>query len=138
MVSARGRPDTPILFFDGVCHLCNGFVDFVLSVEEEGHLRFAPIQGKTASRWLEDVPDDPDEWAIVLLDENGVHRASDAVLRLFMMLGGMWRLFGICFVIPRMLREGVYRWIAQHRYDWFGRRNACRVPEPDQEDRFLP
>jgi predicted DCC family thiol-disulfide oxidoreductase YuxK len=138
MVSEYQRPGTPILFFDGVCHLCNGFVDFVLSVEEDEEVRFAPIQGETASKLLDDLPDDPEGWSIVLLDDAGVHQASDAVLRLLMHMGGVWRLFGICFVIPRLLRDCVYRWIARNRYTWFGQRNACRVPDPDVEDRFLP
>lgn len=128
----------PILFFDGECVMCNGCVDFVLSVEGGGTIQFAPIQGETAENLLDDRPETRGEWSIVLLDESGVHEASEAVLRLFTHLGGAWRLLSFFRVLPVSFRDAVYRVIAQNRYRLFGRKSSCRVPTPDEEDRFLP
>ncbi len=124
----RAGSTVPVLFFDGECHLCNGFVDLALSSSGGEKVRFAPIQGDTAHRLLEGVPEDTEDWAIIYLDETGLHVASDAVLRLAVRVGGFWNLGGIFFAVPRFLRNLVYRWIAHHRYRLFGRRNSCRVP----------
>jgi len=63
---------------------------------------------------------------------------SDAALAVVAGLGGAWRAAALLRVIPRRLRDAVYDWIARHRFRWFGRREECRIPGPDQRERFLP
>jgi predicted DCC family thiol-disulfide oxidoreductase YuxK len=130
--------EPPILFFDGVCGLCNRFVDRVLRADRSGVLRFAPLQGETAARVLPPLGDDPESWSLVFLDEQGLHRRSDAALRLCRRLGGWWRWLGVLRFVPRAVRVGVFRWIARHRYRWFGQRESCRVPSETERARFLP
>ena len=132
----NGRIERPIVFFDGVCVLCNGFVDRIRRADREGRLRFAPLQGETASRLLPRLSHDPADWSVVYLDERGTHLGADAVLEICRRLGGWWRVSDLLRVVPRTLRDALYRGIARGRYDWFGRRNACRAPGED--GRFLP
>lgn len=135
------RQDTiplPIIFFDGVCGVCNAFVDIMLHIDKGQVFHFAPIQGETAQKLLPPLGDNPGEWSIVLLDEAGVLERSDACLAILRRLGGVWRVFGWLRFLPRALRDGAYRVIARNRYRWFGRRETCRVPTADERVRFLP
>ena len=130
--------DRPILFFDGVCGLCNSTVDAILAADRRGEIRFAPIQGETAKRLLPPLPADPLLWTLVYLDERGVHEYSDAAIEVARRVGGFYSGAALLRVVPRALRDPVYRWIARNRYRWFGKRDACRVPSPEQRARFLP
>ena len=129
---------TAIIYYDGLCGLCDRFVQFVLRRDRAARYRFAPLQGSTAR---ERVPStlDPETSQTVILDDGGRFRVrSDAVLAILTGLGGAWRLAGSLRMVPRPLRDAVYDLVARHRSRWFGRRAECRVPEPAQRDRFLP
>jgi predicted DCC family thiol-disulfide oxidoreductase YuxK len=130
--------DHPIVFFDGVCVLCNGFVDRILRADRDGIFRFAPLQGETARALLPPQNDDPWQWSLLYLDERGVHAQSDASLEIWRRLGGAWRLLSLLRFIPRPLRDAVYRIVVRKRYRWFGERPTCRVPSPAERARFLP
>jgi predicted DCC family thiol-disulfide oxidoreductase YuxK len=140
----------PIVFFDGVCGLCNGFVDFTMARDPAARFRFATLQGETAAALLREqaLAAGPDSGAAdsqqnplrsVLLWENGIlYRRSDAALRVIARLGGIWRLAAPLRLIPRFVRDLVYDFIARNRYSWFGKRDACRMPTPAERERFLP
>ena len=133
----------PILFFDGVCGLCNRFVDLVLRADSQDRFRYAPLQGETAQRLLGEQnqaggsqPGGPRTF--VFLEKDRLFEQSNAVLLTLRRLGGAWRLVAVLYVFPRPLRDFVYRIVARNRYQWFGKRDACRVPTPEEQDRFLP
>lgn len=138
MVMSSQPPSAhPIVFFDGVCGLCNASVDRLLQWDQRGVLRFAPLQGTTAATMLPpDMVRDLD--SLVLLDEQGLHQRSDAALLALKYAGGSWRLLSALRVVPRPLRDAVYDLIARRRYQWFGRKESCRLPLPHERDRFLP
>jgi predicted DCC family thiol-disulfide oxidoreductase YuxK len=126
------------VYFDGLCGLCDRFVEFVLRRDRRGRFVFAPLQGETARARL---PADlrPEPLGTVVLEEEGRFRTrSDAALAVLTGLGGAWRAAAILRLIPRPLRDLVYDWIARHRLGWFGRRDACRIPAPEEQSRFLP
>jgi predicted DCC family thiol-disulfide oxidoreductase YuxK len=129
--------DKPIIFFDGVCGMCNTFVDIILRADKAGTFLFAPLQGPTAARLLPPLPDDPREWSMIYLDERGAHDQSDASLEVYKRLGGAWKLLGAATIVPRALRTPVYRLIARSRYRLFGKRDVCRIPTPAERARFL-
>ncbi len=131
-------PPRPTIFFDGHCVMCNTFVDLVLRADRRRELHFAPLRGETARRMLPSLPDSPEEWSMLYLDERGLHDQSDASLEVYRRLGGPWRLLGLLRWIPKRLRDPVYRFIARRRYRWFGQRSTCRMPSPEERDRFLP
>ena len=128
----------PIIFFDGVCAMCNRFVDLILRADRREAFRFAPLQGETARALLPPLAGDPREWSMIYLDERGVHEQSDASLEVYRRLGGVWWLASLLRLVPRFVRTPVYRLIARNRYRWFGRRDSCRVPSAEEKARFLP
>lgn len=75
---------------------------------------------------------------MLYLDERGLHDQSDASLQVYRRLGGFWAVLGWLRFVPRLLRNPVYRMIARNRYRVFGKRETCRVPTPEERDRFLP
>jgi predicted DCC family thiol-disulfide oxidoreductase YuxK len=77
--------------------------------------------------------------SVVLLDDAGEHRQSDAVARMLMRIGGRWFLAGwLLWLIPRGIRNRAYDFVARHRYQWFGRKQTCRMPTASERGRFLP
>jgi len=127
-----------ILFFDGVCGLCNRFIDFALPRDKHHRLYFAPLQGETAKEHLQ--PEDVESLkSVVLLDEHGLHRQSTAVIRVLRNLGGIWSVAAaVLWLIPGPLRNLGYRCIAGSRYRLFGKKETCRLPSPAERARFLP
>ena len=127
-----------IVYFDGLCNLCDGFVRFVLARDRRRRFRFASLQGETARRRLEGRFTG-DALATVVLEEPRRFRVrSDAALAILTGLGGPWRLAGALRIIPRPLRDAMYDYVARKRFAWYGRRDACRIPTPEEEARFLP
>lgn len=134
-IGAAGRA---ILFFDGVCGLCNRSVDFALARDRRQRLLFAPLQGETARERL-DQSDVESLSTVILADARGVHRRSSAVVRVLWLLGGGWRIAGtLLWLVPKPLRNLGYKLVARYRYRWFGRKETCRMPTPDERSRFLP
>jgi predicted DCC family thiol-disulfide oxidoreductase YuxK len=127
-----------LIYFDGLCGLCDRFVSFVLRHDRRERFRFAPLQGETARRRLAHF-EHPERSPTVILDDGVRLRfRSDAALAILAELGGAWRAAAWLRVIPRPLRDLVYRVVARYRHRWFGRRDACRVPTPVERARFLP
>ena len=126
------------IYFDGYCGLCDRFVQFVLRRDRKARYRFAPLQGSTAQARVPATLD-PRTSQTVILEEGGRFRVrSDAALAILSGLGGGWRLTALLRGIPRPVRDAVYDLVARNRNRWFGRRAECRVPQPDERDRFLP
>lgn len=127
----------PIIFFDGVCGLCNRFVVWVLQNDKDVKFFLAPLQGTTAAARSLGAAGQPFE-SILLVDEKGVHQKSKAVLKIMVRLGGFPKLAGIFFIVPAFIRDWVYTFIAQNRYKWFGKSDHCRIPRPSEAKHFLP
>ncbi|MFD1634461.1 thiol-disulfide oxidoreductase DCC family protein [Haloplanus ruber] len=129
--------DDPVLLFDGVCNLCNGVVQLLVPLDPAGRIRYAPIQSAAGQTLLSraGLPDDPD--TVVLVEGDRAYTKSAAVLRVAELLGWPYRLLGVARLLPRRLRDACYDVVAANRYDWFGRREQCMVPDDDVRDRFL-
>ncbi len=128
----------PVIFFDGVCGLCNAWIDFVSARDEARVFRFGPLQGETAREWL-NLPPEAAFDSVTLVDSTGIYRKSDAVWRILARLPGAWRLIaGLLRVIPGPIRDWGYDFVARHRYRWFGKKETCRLPSTEERDRFVP
>lgn len=136
--SSQLTGDAPVIFFDGVCGLCNTFVDVVLRWDRRGVFRFAPLQGETAARMLR--PEDTAQLDSVALQVNGqTYRKSSAVVRMLWRLGWAGGLAGTAlWLVPKPIREWGYDFVAGNRYRWFGKKETCRLPTPSERERFLP
>ena len=129
-----------VILFDGVCNLCNSFVNFVLDRDPQSRFQFAALQSPAAARLLTElgrpVPK-PEPDTIVLVQNGTVYERSTAALRVARRLSGAWKLLYVFIIVPRPLRDIVYRFVARNRYRWFGRKDVCRVPTPELRARFL-
>ena len=128
----------PILFFDGVCGLCNRLVTIVLRLDRKQWIRFSPLQGETARAMLPPLSEDAREWSIVFWDGECLYTESDAILALCRELGGVMKVLTVFRWIPHGVRDPIYRALARTRYRWFGTLDACRVPNEEEQARFLP
>lgn len=146
--SAHG--EAPVVLFDGVCNFCNASIQFIVDHERVPRLRFAALQSDLAATLLERVfgPEqakrlregatgDGDPDSIVLIEGDKGYTHSTAGLRIARYLRAPYRwAFGLV-IVPRFIRDAVYRLIARNRYRWFGRSETCRIPTPELRKRFL-
>jgi predicted DCC family thiol-disulfide oxidoreductase YuxK len=139
-MSASSAPNHPVVLFDGVCNLCNAWVNFVIDRDPASRFRFASLQSEAARSALDAVgrrdAAGPLE-SILLIDGGRLYERSAAVLRIVRHLSGPWWLLGAFVVVPRPIRDAIYRWVAANRYRWFGKSDVCRVPTPELRERFL-
>jgi predicted DCC family thiol-disulfide oxidoreductase YuxK len=128
----------PVIYFDGLCHLCNGFVNFVLDRDKKRKFYFAPLQGETYKAKISGLPGVPVRADTILLQQNeNVYFRSSAILRILGQLGGPWYFMSWMQIVPAFLRNSIYDFIAVRRYAWFGRDDVCRMPRAGEKDRFL-
>jgi predicted DCC family thiol-disulfide oxidoreductase YuxK len=128
-----------VIFFDGICNLCNALVGFVIRRDGAARFRFAALGSATAERLLGEggVDGEPGD-SIVLVEDGRTYRNSTAVLRIVRRLRFPWPVVYALIAVPAPLRDWVYRLVARNRYRWFGRRHRCMVPRPELQARFLP
>lgn len=127
----------PLLLYDGLCALCNGWVRFLLRVDRTGPLRFAAVASATGDRIRAAHPELTGVDSLVFVEGERASVRSTAVLRIFRYLGGPWRVFLIGWIVPREIRDSLYDVVAFWRYRLFGRYPACPAPPPQARARFL-
>lgn len=129
---------TPIVLFDGVCHLCDRSVQFVLDRDRDGVFRFAPLQSSVGRGLLRkyDLPTASLD-TMVLVENGSTYVQSGAALRIARRLNFPWNLSAVLLIVPPILRDFCYRFVAVRRYRWFGKMDSCRVPDAHWKDRFL-
>lgn len=130
--------ESNIIFFDGVCNLCNSLVNFVLRHDQSGSLMFAPLQSEQVLNLPGEYKVAPDGNDSVILITNGrIFRKSGAILHIAKIMGWPWKIFYVFRIIPPFIRDAIYDLIAKYRFRLFGRRDTCMVPGPDVMNRFL-
>ncbi|MDQ1185312.1 MULTISPECIES: DCC1-like thiol-disulfide oxidoreductase family protein [Agrobacterium] len=131
--------DKPLIIFDGECGFCSRDIDFVLRRDKQGLFRFTPAQSPLGAALMRHYGFRTDDYETSLLIENGVvHAYSDSVLRVIELLGGMLGMTAtVMRLVPRFLRDRVYRLVARNRMKIAGRRQTCRAPTPQERERFL-
>jgi predicted DCC family thiol-disulfide oxidoreductase YuxK len=127
--------------------LCDGSMRWLLAHDRKRRLLFAPLQGETTRAVVArhaEVQDSLDSLTTVVYvrdfgaPSERVYLRSDAALVILRDLGGGYRALAALRLLPRGLRDRVYDWVASHRYRWFGKLDACRLPGPGENERFLP
>ena len=122
-----------IIFFDGVCSLCNNFVDYLIDKPSLQDYKFSSIQGETAKELLEKSEIESLDTVIVYIDGQKLVR-STAALHLLSQINSFWKIF---WIIPTPIRDFFYKLISKYRYKVFGKRETCRLPTPEEKNRFL-
>jgi len=126
------------ILFDGVCNLCSGFVVFTIKRDPGAKFKFASLQSEEGEKLQNEFGIDPDTIKTMVLVENDKYFIkSDAALRIFKRLDGLWFLLYYLVYIPRPIRNFVYDLVANNRYRWFGKKDVCMLPTPELEKRFL-
>jgi len=137
-VAALAKLDRPIILFDGYCGLCSFWVDFVLRQDRQHRYMFTPLQSPTGQALLKAAGA-----SVALVDSISLYEAgylyqrSSAILRILSGLRGAWSLTIVLVAVPVTLRDFAYDIVARHRYAWFGRRETCRVPTPEERAHFM-
>jgi predicted DCC family thiol-disulfide oxidoreductase YuxK len=123
-----------IVFFDGICNLCNSSVQRLIRIDKKRILLFAPLQSEAAKKYLTDelLPD-----SIVFYKQGHVFTHSNAVLEIMKLMGFPYNLSLILYIFPKFIRDSVYKFIAKNRYTWYGQRRTCMVPTSELKERFL-
>ncbi len=135
---ANTSSDGPIIIFDAICVLCSANARFVLKHDRKEVFRLASMQGETGAALYRKFgidPANPDTMIVIRGDD--ALRDSDAVLAIYEGLGWPWRLAMVARLVPRFLRDPVYRWVARNRYRIFGKRDTCWLPDPAFAHRML-
>jgi predicted DCC family thiol-disulfide oxidoreductase YuxK len=130
--------DGPIILFDGVCNFCAWSVRFVIARDPRGVCRFTSLQSELGQQIMREHGLDEEAMdSFVLVEGAKAWRESDAALRVCHHLCAPWRWLGGLLILPRFLRDPVYRFIARNRYRWFGKSDTCLVPSLEVRARFL-
>lgn len=127
-----------LIFFDGVCTLCNNSIDFIIRKDNKGRFLVGSLQDEYSKKILSkyDVKEDYLD-SLVLLEKDEVYYRSTAALKIARHLSGLWPIFYPLILLPRFLRDPVYDWIGQNRYRWFGKKDSCRIPTPEEKEKFI-
>ncbi len=128
-----------IILFDGICNLCNGFIQFVIKRDTADTFRYASLQSEIGQKLVSERGIDTARIDSVVLIEPGVayYIKSDAALQIGSHLKGFRTISRILYLIPSGLRNIIYDLIARYRYAWFGKKDACMIPTPELQSKFL-
>ena len=128
------QKEHPILFYDGVCGLCNRSVQFVIKHDKYKQFRFATLQSNYAQKVLgNQITLD----SFIFYHNNQIKYRSTGALYVLKQLGGLWSILFLLIIVPPFIRNGVYNLIARNRYKWFGKYDACPIPTAELRSRFL-
>ncbi len=132
-------PVPRLILFDGVCHFCAASVRFIMKRDTAARFHFAPLQSGLGRQicTAHGLNQDALDTFVYARDGKPPLIRSDAALAVAADLGGLWRVLSLLRVIPQPLRDAVYQFIAQNRYRWFGKSEACMMPTAEQRARFL-
>ncbi|MBL7543447.1 MAG: DUF393 domain-containing protein [Bdellovibrionaceae bacterium] len=125
-----------ILFFDGYCVLCNGLVDWLIRNDHKQKIQFASLQGETAKQILGHNAENMN--TVILWHDGQILDQSEAILRVIGDLGGIWKMTALFYIVPKSLRNSIYAFVAHNRYQFFKKRDTCRIPSPEERSRLLP
>lgn len=128
-----------IILFDGVCNLCNGAVQFIIKRDKRSVFKFASLQSEIGKQLSKERGIDTELLDSIILIEPGIayYSKSTAALEIMKSFGGIWSLTRLFTVLPEGFRDIVYDFIAKNRYKWFGKKDACMIPTPELQSRFL-
>ena len=127
-----------IILFDGVCNLCNSSVNFIIRHDKRNKFKFAALQSEAGNELIEKYKIDVIKTdSIFLIHDEKYFTKSTAALRIAKKLSGAYPLLYLFMIIPPFIRNGVYDYIANNRYNWFGKMDSCMIPTQELQEKFL-
>jgi predicted DCC family thiol-disulfide oxidoreductase YuxK len=127
-----------IILFDGICNFCHRSVNIIIRRDKKKYFQFAPIQSDTGKQLMAQYGLDPIRFdSVILINRDKAYTYSSAVLHIARRLTGVYPLLYTGIIVPRFIRDFMYKWVARNRYKWFGKKDQCMVPTPEVRSRFL-
>ena len=131
-------PPKPVILFDGVCNYCNGMVNFLIRKDKQRRFLFAPLQSNAGQELLRQFGLNTTQLdSFIFISDGKAYLRSTAGLKLYNQLPWYWKWTQLFWIVPRVIRDAVYNFIARNRYKWFGKRDQCMVPGAEVRERFL-
>ncbi len=129
--------ENPILFYDGVCNLCNGFVQMVIKHDEHGKIKYCALQDPSGVNIREYLNQKHDISTAIGMYKKQIFTHSDVLFMIARVLKGKWIILRPFQWIPKSIRDRIYNWVAKNRYKWFGQKDSCPVPDIKIKNRFI-
>jgi len=132
-----------LIFYDGVCGLCDRLNQFILKRDSADRFRFTSLQGSLAHDLLHRYGRDADDLnTVYVIVDHGARTErllskGRAVIHVLKSLGGAWKLARVFDLLPLAVVDALYAFVARHRYRWFGHYDACAVPTAHHRAKFL-
>jgi predicted DCC family thiol-disulfide oxidoreductase YuxK len=127
-----------VILFDGICNFCDSSVNLIIKHDDAGYFKFAPLQSEIAGKLLAETGiENVDADSIILIEDEQVYMYSTAALRIARRLGGIWSLLYVFIIVPKFIRDFIYKLFAKYRYKLFGKKDECMIPTPEIRQRFL-
>ena len=128
--------DKNIIYFDGICGLCNSFVKLLLKIDSD--LKFATLQGKTGQKLLNKMNFSNSDFDTVIFQKNDqIYTRSTAVFEIFKTIGGFWKILLIFSFLPISITDQLYRYIALKRFKVFGKLDQCDISIFNKPGQFI-
>lgn len=128
-----------IILFDGVCNFCNDSVRFVMKRDKKDLYRYASLQSELGQKMTSERGIDTTEVdsTVLIIPNEAYYIKSDAALQISKHLTGLYPLLNLFSIIPSSIRDFFYDIIARNRYKWFGKKEECQIPTPEERAKFL-
>jgi predicted DCC family thiol-disulfide oxidoreductase YuxK len=128
----------PIAVMDADCALCSWGARMINWLDASGSVRICPVQSPLGAALMARhgvTVIDPESW--LFIDAGVAHRDFDAVIHAGRQFGGWGRLTSVLALLPKPLRDWLYRRVARNRYRLFGRADLCAIPDQGLQKRLL-
>ena len=128
-MSELNQIKNPVILFDGLCNLCVGSVQFIIKRDKQKQFRFASLQSSFGKNVLVQFGlNENDPSSFILLEQGKIFTRSTAALKVCRQLSGAWKMMFAFIIVPASIRNYIYSFIAHNRYKWFGKKEACWLP----------
>ena len=128
----------PMAVMDADCALCSFGARMIHRLDKTGTIRICPVQTRLGQMLLTKhgiMPTNPESWLFIA--DGRVWTDFDAMAEVGLRCGGWGRLLGLLRLIPKPLRDWLYRRVARNRYAIFGRGDMCAIPDPAFRARLI-
>ena len=127
-----------VVYYDGVCGLCDSFINILLKIDSDGILKFSSLQGNSGQKLLSDLNFDTNELDTVLFRTNDqVYTKSTAVFKIIKSIGGIWGFFLLFDLLPTSFNDFIYRKISANRHKLFGKLDHCDISKFNRPGQFI-
>ena len=127
-----------IIFYDGVCNMCNSFVNTIISLDKKNQLFFSPLNGKIAKKLLNEHSEKIKNIdSVIFYSHSKISVKSKAVIDIINSLGSLYKIISILNIIPSLLLDYIYDLVAKNRYSWFGKKSRCPMPDKKIVSQFI-